>query len=699
MHVLLLETIALIGATVHTMEPGTEPGGVAAPAPATVLIEDGLIVAVGPDVEIPEDAERIELTGLHLVPGLTDGFATFDPDHDALWLSAGVTRVRDGGSPVGEMVPERAPGMRDRHPGPDLLIGSPIFVSSTSGRGDGFVLGPAEQAAEQVAELLELMGNAGATFDYFQHDGSLDEDQLRVVCQAGLAEGVESWGPATRGLTLEQARAAGQRGLIGLESLLPQGARFETLTEAEVEQLDAAVSDLAAGGWWVSPMLMGTARILRGAADEAPAALDALGPMYQVAWRADLEAFRMIAAGESAAVVEASVAAQRALTRKLHQAGVQLVPGSGAPSGGIAPGGGLVDELEEWVAAGIPAPEVLALATRGSADAMGGPVPSGRVAPGHRADLLALSSDPRRSIGALRSPEVMVLRGRVREGFELEESLALLVEAEAAARAERSRPVLLAPPPMPEGQVLASGMLVVEAYGERTAVERYEVTELPGDRTAYGARVWIPPTPTVPARELVMVQVIHEGLVEFFDLTLDQLDEAGKPQLMEGHNAFVARGRVVPGTRKLAIERGRFGEVIDRKRGEEPIAAVDGSMALMALIAGQHFPEGPSFVVSFEGLPMEPMVDRLQLTVEPTLHRMDLVSQRSQRTFGLGAGGDILFAARASATGRIDGRPVAAEAVEAVARMPIDESRAYTGDPATWASDALGSRGPGEDGK
>jgi imidazolonepropionase-like amidohydrolase len=37
-----------------------------------VLIRDGLIAAVGPDLEAPEGAEQIDATGLHLMPGIVD---------------------------------------------------------------------------------------------------------------------------------------------------------------------------------------------------------------------------------------------------------------------------------------------------------------------------------------------------------------------------------------------------------------------------------------------------------------------------------------------------------------------------------------------------------------------------------------------------------------------------------------------------
>ena len=116
MHVLLLETIAFVGATVHTFQPAPEgaAGVFADPTVATVLVEDGKITAVGPEVEVPEGAREIDLSGLHLVPGLIDDLTSFDAVHDPLYLSAGVTLVRDAGSPTGQMLLEKSRSMRER---------------------------------------------------------------------------------------------------------------------------------------------------------------------------------------------------------------------------------------------------------------------------------------------------------------------------------------------------------------------------------------------------------------------------------------------------------------------------------------------------------------------------------------------------------------------------------------------------------
>jgi len=55
--------VALIGGTVHTVAAGEIEKG-------TVLFENGVITAVGASVAVPADAERIDVTGRHVYPGL-----------------------------------------------------------------------------------------------------------------------------------------------------------------------------------------------------------------------------------------------------------------------------------------------------------------------------------------------------------------------------------------------------------------------------------------------------------------------------------------------------------------------------------------------------------------------------------------------------------------------------------------------------
>jgi len=62
------ETIALRGATVHTLGPqGTLQN-------ATVILQDGVIAAVGKDVRIPAGARVVDVAGKFITPGLIDAY-------------------------------------------------------------------------------------------------------------------------------------------------------------------------------------------------------------------------------------------------------------------------------------------------------------------------------------------------------------------------------------------------------------------------------------------------------------------------------------------------------------------------------------------------------------------------------------------------------------------------------------------------
>ncbi len=61
--------IALVGGTIHTITNGTIENGI-------VLFDKGKIVAVGKDVNIPKDAEIIDIKGKHVYPGLINAFTT-----------------------------------------------------------------------------------------------------------------------------------------------------------------------------------------------------------------------------------------------------------------------------------------------------------------------------------------------------------------------------------------------------------------------------------------------------------------------------------------------------------------------------------------------------------------------------------------------------------------------------------------------
>jgi imidazolonepropionase-like amidohydrolase len=94
--------LAVTGATVHTVVGPTLIG-------ATVLSKNGRIVGVGHDLSIPEAAERLDASGLHVYPGLvavrSSGILGSEPPEDStdvyglsmtLGLSGGITTAVSG---------------------------------------------------------------------------------------------------------------------------------------------------------------------------------------------------------------------------------------------------------------------------------------------------------------------------------------------------------------------------------------------------------------------------------------------------------------------------------------------------------------------------------------------------------------------------------------------------------------------------
>ena len=95
-----------------------------------------------------------------------------------------------------------------------------------------------------------------------------------------------------------------------------------------------------------------------------------------------------------------------ALIRLLHDQGIPIVAGTDSVAGFT-----LQHELENYVQAGIPAPEVLRIATLGAARVMKLDRDLGTVAPGKLADLILVDGDPTRNISDIRRVTLVVKDG------------------------------------------------------------------------------------------------------------------------------------------------------------------------------------------------------------------------------------------------------------------------------------------------
>lgn len=101
--------------------------------------------------------------------------------------------------------------------------------------------------------------------------------------------------------------------------------------------------------------------------------------------------------------------------RRLHEFGIPLVVGTDVGSPWIFPGYAVHEEMALLEAAGIPAPDVLVMATRNAATLLGADDEIGTLVVGKIADMVLVEEDPRVTVENLRSI-VAVYRDGVRVG-------------------------------------------------------------------------------------------------------------------------------------------------------------------------------------------------------------------------------------------------------------------------------------------
>ncbi|MCA8980269.1 MAG: hypothetical protein H6831_06125 [Planctomycetes bacterium] len=581
---LLSQVIALEGAVVHTMQAGVEP------APATVLIEDGEIVAVGPDLAIPEGAQRVDLSGRHLVPGLIDGMANLDPEHDPLHTAAGVLLLRDAGNDLELIASAKMSRAQPTAVGPDLYICGLVFDGQPPATTNSVVVRNAEEVDAKLEGLLEW------EVDYIGTHSGIPVDAWKQLITKAHEAGLQVCGPQPAGATLGEIAAIGQDGLFFLDAFLPSAADG-VLTE---EEIAAQVATLAGSSLALTPALRAYSRYV----DEGdPKRIELLSPTYEMQWKAESAARAKFYSEEWEAGMRRRIDSQRRLVRALHEAGVALVPGSGSPHAWLMPGEGLHDELAEWKLAGIPDADLLVAATSGAARALNVAGRYGGVAPGMVANLVVVDGDPALDIARLRRPAGVVLRGAYHDGAELEHWRNSVREYQAGVRASLEEEFVVEPPELPEGSdKVLSGTAETRVFGIRTAVEQYAVARQLDGKLAYAMRRKAPKGVGMPDAETTLLQVIDGTQLESFKLVV-----------VSGGTEYRVEGVRIGG--QFRVERRVDGMQIDTNSTTQRPTLIDVGSVLPAMILAKHRTPGLMNVLYFEG--MDPAVSQWNAELRP----------------------------------------------------------------------------------
>ena len=420
----------------------------------TVVVADGWIRAVGPDVAIPPGTEVVDGRGGYLIPGLWDMHAHLrHPIAPTvimpLLVAHGVTGVREMGSecenesdPV--CLDQMLEWRRDVEAGE--LVGPRLVQLSSFPLNPPWDYDVTEPQARGIVRELH-----GRGVDLIKTYYRLSPEALRWIADEAEALGIYAGGHLPLAMTTAEATAAGVRSVEHTRDLLfdcfPGSAAFRAearsqspptdVLRAMVEAHDPAVCDetlsaMASDGTAYVPTHV--TRRMDALADD-PAFRDDPRRRYLPAavwdsWQADAD--RMVAldpSPEGRAAIRAFHALGLDLTGRAHAAGVTVLLGTDGGDTYSFFGSSAHDELALLVEAGLTPGEALAAATLRPAEFAGREDEHGSVAEGRRGDLVLLGADPLADIGNVREIEAVVLGGRLFDRAALDVMLASVEEA------------------------------------------------------------------------------------------------------------------------------------------------------------------------------------------------------------------------------------------------------------------------------
>jgi imidazolonepropionase-like amidohydrolase len=384
---------------------------------SVVIVGDRIAAVGGASTKIPAGAQVIDAGGKTLIPGLWDMHVHLGDDDGILHLAMGVTSVRDLGNQADALGKRKARFDAGTELGPRVLRGGLIDGPGELAAPTGALASSIEQARVHVARFAEL------GYQQIKLYSSLDPALVPGIAKEAHARGLRVSGHIPNGMTAAQAVEAGydeiqHANMLFLNFLAKPGddtrgpLRFG-LVAAQAAALDLAspqvrafLALLAKHKTVLDPTLMTFEGMFNSEpADPNPAMVPYFGRLPAQVERGS-RGGGLPAPADQRATFRASHAAMGKLVKLAWQRGIRIVAGTDATAGLSLP-----RELELYVAAGIPAPDVLALATIGAARVMGKQSELGSIAVGKLADLVLLDGDPSTNIGAVRNATLVVSRG------------------------------------------------------------------------------------------------------------------------------------------------------------------------------------------------------------------------------------------------------------------------------------------------
>ena len=397
----------------------------------TVVIDGARIKSVGKTgaIAVPRNAEIVDAHGKTLMPGLWDMHVHIFPDQGLMHIAAGVTSVRDMANDTDALLALKRNIEANEEIGPRI-----IMAGFMDGRGP--YSGPTKVFVDTEEEAQKAIDNyARLGYSQIKIYSSIKPELVPKIVALAHAKGLRVSGHVPAFMTAEQFVRDGVDEFQHINFFV-LNFLFDEVKDTRTPVRFTAVADRAATIDLNSERVRSFVNLLRdrkivvdptvnifeemftarpgkiSPGDESVA--DRLPPQVR---RGLLSGGLPVPEGKDERYRESAKALLR-MVKMLYDAGVPIVAGTDAEAGFA-----LHRELELYVEAGIPAPEVLKIATLGAATVMKRDNELGSIAPGKLADMVLIDGDPSQHISDIRRASLVLKDGNFYKPSELYKSI------------------------------------------------------------------------------------------------------------------------------------------------------------------------------------------------------------------------------------------------------------------------------------
>jgi imidazolonepropionase-like amidohydrolase len=372
-------------------------------------------------------AEVVDGVGKTLLPGLWDMHSHLVPETAYLDIAAGITTIRDMGNPIEDLTRLRDQIENGTQIGPRIVRAG--FID-----GPGPFEGPIKVLAATPEEAKQLVDHY-AELGYVQIKiySSVKPELVPVIAAEAHKLGLRVSGHVPSGMIAEQFIRDGADEIQHMNfvflNFMPDVKETRTparfiepgkragAIDLNSQQVNDFIAFLKAHHTVIDPtMAIWEATYVDRPGHAAAAHAYLFDRLPLQVQRGSKTAGEALNASDPALdkLYRSCYANMLRMVKKLYDSGVQIVAGTDMGSGYA-----LERELEIYNQAGIPAAEVLRMATLEAAEVMRLDRDLGSVSPGKFADLILVNGDPTANIGDIRRIDMVIANGAIYRPSEL----------------------------------------------------------------------------------------------------------------------------------------------------------------------------------------------------------------------------------------------------------------------------------------